>query len=453
MTLVRYMAAIMSMLVFQVSFSTIGEGQVLLESNEEVAALFSDNRGNGVRPDLQKNATLDDYIKVALLNNPGLKASFEKWNTAFEKIDPARTLPDPRFTYTNYIEEVETRVGAQKHSIGMAQTFPWFGKLDLRGEIAIQFANAEKQRYEAEKLKLISLIKKIYHEYSYLAQAIKITRNNITLVSNFESIARTRYKGGVGRQNAVIKTQVELGKLQDRILSLKDSIRPVAAKLNSAMNRPSQMPLSLPDMISEEKIDFTDTQLISMLQRKNPQLKALDLIAEREKNSIKLSKKDYFPDVTLGVSYIDTDSRFDANPPDNGKDPIIANISINIPLWRKKYNAQTRGAEAQYRTAVQNRIEKENALIADLEIALYELRDADRKNILYRETLLLKAEQNVKINQQAFTSGKASFLDLIDSQRVLLEFQLVQKRALADYAKALAAIEMLTGGNLERKIK
>ena len=97
---------------------------------------------------------------------------------------------------------------------------------------------------------------------------------------------------------------------------------------------------------------------------------------------------------------------------------------------------------------MRERREKENLLIADLEMALYQLRDADRKIDLYRNTLLPKAEQNMKVTQRAFTSDKVGFLDLIDSQRILLGFQLEHKRALADRAQKMAEIEMLAGGDV-----
>ena len=63
-----------------------------------------------------KSDTLNEYIKYALLNNPGLKAAYEKWQAALERIGPAGTLPDPKMTFAYYIEEVETRVGAQKYA-------------------------------------------------------------------------------------------------------------------------------------------------------------------------------------------------------------------------------------------------------------------------------------------------------------------------------------------------
>ncbi|MBW1850497.1 MAG: TolC family protein, partial [Deltaproteobacteria bacterium] len=402
-------------------------------------------------PELNENASLDDYVLYAMLNNPGLRAAFDRWKAALEKMAPARTLPDPRFTYANYIKEVETRVGAQEHKFGLAQTFPWFGKLDLRGEMVLQAAQAEHQRYEAAKLDLIFRVKNIYYEYGYLAQAINIAKDNVTLLTHFESVARAKYRGGAGLQSAVIKVQVELGKLEDRLRSLQDLTRPIVAKLNFFLNRPSHLPLPLPKALPAEKHDVADKELFSLLRAENPSLKVLDFMAAKEDFAIKLAEKNFFPDMTLGVDYIDTSSRSDMDPKDNGKDPVIAKLSINVPIWHQKYNAIGKEAKARRRAFLRDRKEKENLLIADLEMALYQLRDADRKINLYGDTLLPKAEQNVKINLLAFTSEKASFLDLIDSQRILLGFQLERKRALADRAQKMAEIEMLTGGDIERK--
>jgi cobalt-zinc-cadmium efflux system outer membrane protein len=450
---IRYAFLILGIMVISAGCTTIKEGQGLSEWKDEVR-IFSGNINDVVDlPDLVEDSTVDDYVLYALLNNPGLRASFERWKAALEKVDPASSLPDPRFTYSNYIREVETRVGAQKQTLGLTQTFPWFGKLDLKGEIALQAANAERQRYEASKLDLIYLIKITYYEYCYIAQAINITKENLNLVTHFESVARAKYKGGTGLQSAVIKTQVELGKLEDNLLSLQDLIQPITAKLNMALNRPAHMPLPAPKSIPEEKYDLIHEELLAILRTENPSLKTLDFMVAKEDLAVKLTEKDFFPDITLGVNFIDTNSRLDMDPPDNGKDPVIANLSINLPIWHNKYDAESREAQARYRAALSERTEKENSLIADFEMAIFKLRDAGRKIDLYRDTLLPMAEQNVQIDQQAFTSDIASFLDLIDSQRVLLGFQLEYKRALTDYAQRLAEIEKLTGGNFERNIR
>ncbi|MHC4153562.1 MAG: TolC family protein, partial [Planctomycetota bacterium] len=79
--------------------------------------------------DANAPVTLQDYLRLAALNNAGLKAAFEEWKAALEQVPQARSLPDPRFTYGYYIREVETRVGPQQNRLGIMQVFPWFGEI------------------------------------------------------------------------------------------------------------------------------------------------------------------------------------------------------------------------------------------------------------------------------------------------------------------------------------
>jgi outer membrane protein TolC len=84
-------------------------------------------------------------------------------------------------------------------------------------------------------------------------------------------------------------------------------------------------------------------------------------------------------------------------------------------------------------------------LAARVRRAGFDYRDAQRKYDLYSHTLLPKARQLVKAREGAFRGGTASFLDLVDAQRVLLEFNLAVARARADRGKSLARIEALLG--------
>ena len=83
-------------------------------------------------------------------------------------------------------------------------------------------------------------------------------------------------------------------------------------------------------------------------------------------------------------------------------------------------------------------------------MALYRFRDAGRKIDLYGTTLLVQARSAFSVAQQNYESGASDFLNLIDSQRALLEIELEYQQALANQQKALAEIEMLVGRNLER---
>ena len=144
-------------------------------------------------PELTDKSELSDYLTYAALSNPGLEAAFNRWKAGLERIPQVTALPDPMFTYKYYISEVETRVGAQRQSFALAQKFPWFGKLALRGDVAAEAANAQRQRYEGEKLKLFYQVKNAYYEYYFLSKSIRIVGENIQLLVQIERVLRRRY--------------------------------------------------------------------------------------------------------------------------------------------------------------------------------------------------------------------------------------------------------------------
>jgi len=396
-------------------------------------------------PDLTESSGLSDYLAYAALNNPGLEAAFNRWKAALERVPQVKALPDPRFEYKYFIQEIETRVGPQQHSFGITQLFPWFGKLDIRGDVAMQGANAAGEHYKALKLKLFFEVKDAYYEYYYLTKSIAITKENVSLIKHLESVARSRYKAAAASHPDVIRAQVELGKLEDRYRTLLDLREPIVARLNAALNRPVELDIPWPGEIELEDVHVADKELLAELMNENPELKALDFEITRNRRSIELAKKDYYPDFTLGLNFIDTDELSAGPPSDNGKDPVIAMISINLPIWRAKYDAGVREATALHLAARRDRMEKANSLSWQLKMALYRVRDAERKIDLYRDTLLPKAKESLKVTESGFRSASGSFTDLVDAQRILLEFSLAYERALADHAQSLAKLEMLVG--------
>lgn len=400
---------------------------------------------------LGERPTLSDYLAYAALNNAGLRVAFDRWRAALERVPQVRALPDPRFTYRYFIEEVETRVGAQRQGLGIAQMFPWFGKLELRGNAAAEAANAERQRFEAEKLKLFYAVKDAYYEYYYLWRAIRVVKDNIQLAKHMETVARTRYKVAAAGHPDVIRAQVELGKLDDRLRTLQDLGGPITARLNAALNRPAAAPIPWPAKMAEEKVSFTDQQLLNQMARSNPDLKALAHEIAQNKTRVELAKKDYLPDVTVGLDYIETTKSVGGrHPSDDGKDPMVAMVSVNLPIWWDKLAAGLREARRRHRRATHSKVEKLNSLSARLKLVLYRFRDAERKIDLYRDTLLPKARQSLKATETAFRAAKGSFFDLIDAERILLAFQLAHERALANHAQRLAELEMLVGKQIPR---
>ncbi len=398
-------------------------------------------------PVLDDHSSLDDYLVYAALNNSEMEAAFNRWKASLLRVTQAKSLPDPRFTYGYFIREVETRVGSQQHRVGLSQMFPWFGKLRLRSEIALQEAKGAQEDYESEKLKLFYQVKDAYYELYYLWRAIGITEDNIQLLKHIEGVAQTKYRAGAPL-SGVIKAQIELGKLDDQRKQLTDMLEPITARLNAALNR--KLDVSLPPLseITDSTVVFDDAQLSEWLEVRNPQLRKLDAIVMKQQRLVSLAKKDWFPDVTFGVDYIDTSEALSPGVMDSGKDPILATISFNLPIWMEKNRAAIREAKALREAAVNARTSRQNLLAVDLKLAAYKYRDASRKIDLYENTLIPQAKQALSVAEQAYEAGKVDFLELIDAQRLLLEFQLQYQRARTTHEQRIAEIEMLIARRL-----
>jgi len=401
-------------------------------------------------PDLTDPSHLPDYLAYAALNNPGLEAAFSRWKAALERVPQVRSLPDPRFNYRYFIREVETRVGPQRQAFGVAQAFPWFGKLELAGGVAAEAARAARAQYEVKKLAVFHRVKDAYYEYHYLARAIGVIRDNRDLVIHLESVARTRYKAAAIGHHDVIRAQVELGKLDDRLRSLEELRDPLTARLNAALGRDVSLPLPWPKEAPYEPVAVTDDQMLAWLRDASPELEALDHEVAGSRKAIDLAKKDYYPDVTLGFEYVDTAGAVRPGVGDSGTDPVVATMSVNIPVWAEKYAAGVREAEARHWAALKDKADREHTLSGEVKMVLYRFRDAARKINLYRDTLVPKATESIKATEAAFRTGKATFTDLVDAQRVLLEFALAKERALADHAQRLAELERLVGRTIPR---
>ena len=398
--------------------------------------------------DLGPDATVADYLAYAALHSPSLEAAFNRWRAAAEVPVQAGTLPDPKLTYQRFIEEVETRAGPQRNALQIAQVFPWFGTLDLREEAANHAAAAARQRYETAKLSLFQRVKDAYFEYYYLARAVEIARENVALLTSIEGVIRTRYRHSLANNPDLIRLQVELGKVQDRLRSLTDMRAPAMARLAAALALPAGTVLSAPRELKSSRPELKDGQLIAWAMTSSPMLKADDAEIDRRKSEVELARKAYWPDVTLGVKWIDTSHSVGGMPIDDGKDPVIAMLSINLPIWRDKLAAGVRQSRYAQIAAIKARADRADRLAAQVSLRAFKARDARAKIDLYKRLLVPRAGEALKATTAAFSAGKAGFSDLIDAQRVLLEFRLTEERARSDHAQHLAILEQIIGRRL-----
>ncbi|REJ79682.1 MAG: TolC family protein [Acidobacteria bacterium] len=394
--------------------------------------------------ELAVSTRVDDFISFATTCSPRLEAARERWKAALQRVDQVGVLPDPRLHFGHFIESVETRVGPQKNRLGVTQGVPWPSKLRVRRQVAREAARVAEKAYDAARVQVLFAVKDAYYELYYLARAIATTEDNIALLLHLESVAQANFTVGAP-VSGVVKAQVELGRLDDQLKSLSALRSPAVARLNAALGRPASSPVSWPGELIPGTLEVDDEEALASLSDGNPELLALDHEVDRNARVVDLARLSFRPDFAFGLDWVDTGEAINPLLADSGKDPLVAKVSMTVPIWRSKYRAAVRDSEHRREEARQKREGLGFALESRLELVLFKFHDAERKIDLFRDTLVPLAEASLEVAQQGYEAGNESFLDVIDAQRQLLELQLALERSRVDREQRLAEIEMLAG--------
>lgn len=400
--------------------------------------------------DLPRKTQLEAYINEALDRNPGIRQSFALYQAALQRLPQVSSLPDPTLGFTQYLRSPETRVGAQTTTLSLSQKLPWFGKLGDKEKIAAKEAALLQSLYEAQKAEIIRQVKLAYYSLGYIDRAIDITSEDISVLEHFETLARARYQQGVGLQQAVVKLQAEITRDQSSLEELKRQRVDLEATLNSLRDKPSYSPIDKVSQGERQKVDINLDSLYQIGRDKRPEIQAALLQIEKDEKRIQLARRNYWPDFTIGAGFTNIMNRSDLpgilNPPDqNGKNIFSVTASVNIPIRRKKYDAAVVEATQDKIASREGYRNIVNSMEADIRAIGFSIETVERQISLYENTLLPQAEQALESTEAAYSTGSLGILDLLDSERVLLDVRLGLAKLNSDYMKSLAEMERAIG--------
>lgn len=400
--------------------------------------------------------SLNWVINEAIQNNPELQAAYKRWQSAREKIPQARALDNPIIGYGYGGMEGMTATTPMQHSFFGSQSLPFFGKLRLKGEIASKEANIAEAQYNTIKRNLLARVKNAYYELYYVYKSIRINEENKDVLKGFEEIAQTKYATGLVTQQDVLKAQVEVSRIINDLITLERLKETVVARLNSLLNRPPHTPLRAPEDFEPTKFTLTLDELYQITREISPELKQFTYDIEKNDAAKRLAKKQYFPDFTVGVEYLDRRFLSSGLQPVGGgvRDEWAGTIGITVPLFQKKrWDAGIRQATADLEASQQAYKNMENTALFGVKDGHFRILTAERLIELYKNSIIPQAEQSLKAAEISYQTGKVDFLQLLDSQRVLLAFRLAYYRAIADFEQNFAELERVVGTELKHSGK
>lgn len=396
---------------------------------------------------------LGNMIRETIDVNPRLQAALSDYSAALERVPQVTSLPDPMVTFTKFVRSPETRVGPQTSSVMLSQNFPWFGKLDLNGKIALRQASAGYEHFRALEREVVASVKDSFYELAYLDQVLEVTAEEQLLLEYYEELAETRYATGEGLQFAVIRIQAEITRLLNQLEILRRQRESAVGRLNTLRRRPTGdpiPPLRLRDLVPAEVEFLNLQQLYATGEANRPELRAMLDDLERHELTMERARKNNWPDITLSAGVVQVDGREDLAgvaqpPPDNGKNAFSFSIGFNIPIWRDRYDAAEREAGEQR----SGTLERYRAAVDEMQFAIRDevlrIETLERQMSLYNEVLVPQAESALESAETAYETGLVGSTELLDSERVLLDIRLAQARFSADHLQALARLELALG--------
>lgn len=382
--------------------------------------------------------SVENLLAFARERHPEFAAMRHEAAAATARVAPAGALPDPMFgielrdfaTDDNGPYLLPGRVGSTRYTV--TQSLPWFGKRDLRREIASAGADEAESRAAATWSELAWQIKQTYAQHYLHGVSLRYGRENLLLLDQLEQIAQARYAGGLVPQQDVIRAQTERTALKSELTMLEGESAQSSARMRSLLGGPPanvvlRPPERLRSLPAPAQLDAA--ALEARLLERNPRLASEAARIEGAEKSRALTYRNRYPDFNVGLASIQSRSRV------TGWDLMF---EINIPLQQDSRRAQEREAERMLDAARARKEATLNQLRAELRESLATLGAARRVEELVSASLLPQAELTLQAALAGYETGKVDFATVLDAQRQIRKAKedLVRARVLQELRRA-----------------
>jgi outer membrane protein TolC len=392
--------------------------------------------------------SVEELLDLARSTSPQLRAAQMEAAAAMERVQPAGALPDPMLKIemmdltnmgTSSVQLSPANVGSTKYTL--SQQLPFWGKRELKRDIANAEAQAAGQGAADTWLELSTLIKRSYAQYWQSVNTERLTREIGDLMDRLEKVARSRYASGLAAQQDVIRAQVELTQIQQELVTLDNDQRSMRALINGLVSRGPHESIAEPERLRKvpQPAALEVDALIDRLKAHNPQLAAEAARILGAEKGRELALRNRMPDVNVGIAPTQQGARVSE---------WELMLEFNLPIQFDTRRSQEREAERMLDAAHAREEALTHRVIGELAGAVAALESSRRIESLTESTLLPQSEATFQAALAGYENGRVDFATLLDAQRAIRKAKQDLIRARADQQARLADIERLLGEDL-----
>ena len=403
-------------------------------------------------PELSVPQPLDIFIRRALVENRTVQAAYHNVQSLRHRVPQVMTLDDPFASNVIFpipaVAPQYSLMGYNPYNLTLAQQFPWCGTLRLRGETAegdVQVALAE---LAAAQLDTVAAVKRAYFTLYAGLRAEEILTENRTILEDFRAIARERLSTG-GTQQDVLRSEVLISELDRELASNKQGIASARAALARQIHvSPETDFRTLPDLsLADTPTEFERLYQLAIAAR--PEIRGRLAAVARDEKAVELARKRFYPNITLGLSYMDMEKTNAQTPKTAGGFPNVGLfVAFNLPVYRNKYRAGV--CEAQERTLADAKLfeAQRDETASEIQDLMAQVKAQQGVLSLLRDSILPRTKESFDLARSDYARANVDYATVQSSLREVLQVRLQIAQIEAELAKALAALERAVGSEI-----
>jgi outer membrane protein, heavy metal efflux system len=366
-----------------------------------------------------------ELIREVLKRNPSIESARQAWRAALSRYSQERALEDPMLEYAFAPLSIASSSVRYGQTITLSQKFPWPGKLELAGEIALAEAEAARDDYQSARLELALMASLLFDEYYAVARSLELNAQHRVLVEDIQRAAEAQYETGRGSQQDPIQAEIELAYVDRQKIMLDTRRAVIVAQMNGLMHRRPQAPLPAPpeelDLPAFEEASSERLQEQALANR--PELKARRSELRAREVARELADRQSYPDFGVMASY--------SSMWEMPEHQWMLGFSVNLPIQLGRRKAAVEASEARITEVETKLLGQSDEIRVQVEESRQRVLEAAEVVRLYRERLMPAARAQIEAARASYVTGNGMFQSLIEAERSLRNVELEYQEALA----------------------
>jgi len=382
----------------------------------------------------QDSLTLEKVVKLSLINDSWLLGNKYTQEAIEAKSISAGTYSDPKITIGALNLPTDgfdfNQEGMTQLKVGISQMFPRGDSLEIKQEQLKLKASQFPHQREDRKSKLTVKVSQLWLNAYKAQESISLIENNLFLFERLIDVAESSYSTTIGRskQQDIIRAQLEVTKLDDKITVLKQKKDGFLSNLSEWLYTFSEEEdilkysnLTLPNGLPNIKI-INESILNSNIRSKtlinefleHPSIKNIDQKIKSVSKGVLLSKEKYKPQFGVNASY---GYRGDDLMGRSRPDLVSAGISFDIPLFTKnRQDKELQAAILNLKSVKTEKFTQIRKIVSSFETTKVNLLKLKDRYSIYRTKLIPQINEQVEATLTAYTNDEGDFADVVRSR-------------------------------------